>query len=92
MPNLGAPELIIIVLVALVVFGPRKLPELGKSLGHGLREFRKHTSGITEEFKAGFDTTPAPSAPVAVAAVAATSPAVSTAKTEPAPERAQHVS
>ena len=91
MPNLGAPELIIIVLVALVVFGPRKLPELGKSLGHGLREFRKHTSGITEEFKAGFDTTPVQSVPVAAAAVAAP-PAVSMAKVEPTPERAQHVS
>ena len=68
MPNLGAPELIVILLVALVVFGPRKLPELGKSLGHGLREFRKHTSGITEEFKAGFDT-PAPVPPAPVVAV-----------------------
>lgn len=90
MPNLGAPELIVILLVALVVFGPRKLPELGKSLGHGLREFRKHTSGITEEFKAGLDTAPAPAtaaqpAPVAAAALAVTEP-------ERAPERAPHVS
>jgi sec-independent protein translocase protein TatA len=59
MPNIGAPELILIVLVALVVFGPRKLPELGKSLGAGLREFRKVTSGVTEEFKATMDV-PAP--------------------------------
>ncbi|WP_421020947.1 twin-arginine translocase TatA/TatE family subunit, partial [Klebsiella pneumoniae] len=44
MPNIGAPELIIILLVALIVFGPRKLPELGKSLGNGLREFRRSTS------------------------------------------------
>lgn len=55
MPNIGAPELIMILLVALVVFGPRKLPELGKSLGAGLREFRKVTSGVTEEFRTGLD-------------------------------------
>lgn len=67
MPNIGVPELLIILLVALVVFGPRKLPDLGRSLGQGLREFRRHTSGVTEEFKAGLqDIQPAPlsSAPV----------------------------
>ncbi|THF87768.1 twin-arginine translocase TatA/TatE family subunit [Deinococcus sp. KSM4-11] len=73
MPNIGAPELIVILIVALVVFGPRKLPELGKSLGAGLREFRKVTSGVTEEFKT---TVAAPSiAPVqAVPATAVTAP------------------
>lgn len=50
MPNLGAPEILMILLVALLVFGPRKLPELGKSLGAGLREFRKSTQGLKEEF------------------------------------------
>ena len=48
MPNIGAPELLVILLVALVVFGPRKLPELGKSLGNGLREFRKSTQGLKD--------------------------------------------
>ena len=38
--SLGAPELIIIFVVALIVFGPRKLPELGRSLGKGLSEFK----------------------------------------------------
>ncbi|WP_309571809.1 twin-arginine translocase TatA/TatE family subunit [Deinococcus sp.] len=81
MPNIGAPELLLIALVALIVFGPRKLPELGKSLGAGLREFRKVTSSVTEEFKTTVD---APSiAPVQ--AVPATAVA---ARTEPA----QHVS
>lgn len=80
MPNIGAPELIVILLVALVVFGPRKLPELGKSLGHALREFRGHTSSITEEFRAGSTEprpvtlaaadVPAPATPVAASAVA----------------------
>ena len=39
MPNLGFPEIMIILVVALLVFGPKKLPELGKSLGNGIREF-----------------------------------------------------
>ena len=39
--SLGMPELIVIFLVALVVFGPSKLPELGKSLGEAIRGFRK---------------------------------------------------
>jgi sec-independent protein translocase protein TatA len=41
MGNIGVPELIVIFVVALLVFGPKKLPEIGKSLGKGLREFQK---------------------------------------------------
>lgn len=41
MGSLGYPELIVIFFIALVVFGPRKLPELGKSLGKGLSEFKR---------------------------------------------------
>ncbi|GAA0500162.1 twin-arginine translocase TatA/TatE family subunit [Deinococcus depolymerans] len=77
MPNIGAPELIVILLVALVVFGPRKLPELGKSLGHGLREFRKSTQGLKDSMNID---APAPQvtqpAPVAVAAAVPASAAV----------------
>lgn len=51
MPNLGFPEILMILVVALLVFGPRKLPELGKSLGAGLREFRRSTQGLKEEFE-----------------------------------------
>ncbi len=42
--SLGAPELIVIFVVALVVFGPSKLPELGKSLGEAIRGFKKAMS------------------------------------------------
>lgn len=49
--SLGIPELIFIFIIALVVFGPKKLPELGKSLGHGLREFNK----AKNELKATWD-------------------------------------
>ena len=56
MGPLGVPELIIIFVVALIVFGPRKLPELGKSLGKGLAEFRRASnelkSTIEEEVRA----------------------------------------
>ena len=52
MPNLGFPEIMIILVVALLVFGPKKLPDLGKSLGNGIREFRKGTQGLKDELKA----------------------------------------
>jgi sec-independent protein translocase protein TatA len=46
MGNIGVPELIIIFVVALIVFGPKKLPELGKSLGRGLSEFRRASNEL----------------------------------------------
>jgi len=45
--NLGMPELIVIFVIALLVFGPKKLPELGKSLGRAMYEFKRSS----EEFK-----------------------------------------
>ena len=45
-PSLGFPELLIIMLVALIIFGPRKLPELGRSLGKSLGEFRKASNEL----------------------------------------------
>ena len=44
--NLGFPEIIIIFIVALVIFGPRKLPELGRSLGRGLSEFKRASNEL----------------------------------------------
>jgi len=46
MPNVGPMELIIVLVIALIVLGPKKLPEVGKSLGKGLREFKDSVSGI----------------------------------------------
>src|SRR5215470_2046433 len=46
MGSIGVPELIIIFVVALIVFGPKKLPELGKSLGKGLAEFRRASNEL----------------------------------------------
>lgn len=44
--NIGFPELILILVLALVIFGPKKLPEVGKAIGSGLREFKKATSDL----------------------------------------------
>ena len=44
--SLGMPELIIIFVIALIIFGPRKLPELGRSLGRGIAEFKKATNEL----------------------------------------------
>jgi len=49
--NIGFPELLIILTIALLVFGPRKLPEVGKSLGKALREFRKTSDEIKEKIE-----------------------------------------
>jgi TatA/E family protein of Tat protein translocase len=46
MGSIGVPEMIIIFVVALIVFGPKKLPELGKSLGKGLAEFRRASNEL----------------------------------------------
>ncbi len=47
--GIGFPELIIILVIGLVVFGPGKLPEVGRAVGKGLREFKKATSEISNE-------------------------------------------
>lgn len=44
--SIGMPELIIIFVIALIVFGPRKLPELGRSLGRSLAEFKKASNEL----------------------------------------------
>jgi sec-independent protein translocase protein TatA len=49
MPNVGPLELAIVLIIALVVFGPKRLPELGRSLGRGIREFRGSVSGDNHE-------------------------------------------
>jgi sec-independent protein translocase protein TatA len=49
MPNVGPLELIVVLIIALIVFGPKRLPELGRSLGKGIREFRGSVSGDRDD-------------------------------------------
>lgn len=55
--NLGTGEIILIVLIVLIFFGAKKIPELAQGLGKGLREFRKATRDIQDEVERGADTT-----------------------------------
>ncbi len=50
--GLGIPELIIILVIVLVIFGPKKLPEIGKALGSGIRELKKSAEGKDDEEEA----------------------------------------
>jgi len=47
--NIGVPGLILILILALIIFGPKKLPEVGKAFGQTLREFKKSTRELTED-------------------------------------------
>ncbi len=49
MPSIGVPGLIIILVIALILFGPAKLPQLGKAVGETLREFKSSTRDLIED-------------------------------------------
>ncbi|PSL40353.1 sec-independent protein translocase protein TatA [Planomicrobium soli] len=49
MQNIGVPGLILILIIALVIFGPAKLPQLGRAAGQTLREFKNSTKGIMDD-------------------------------------------
>ena len=88
--SIGMPELIIILVLALIIFGPRKLPELGRSLGRSINEFKKASnelrSTLEEEIRVEETrehTTPAASAPPPAAAPPVDAATVSRTTTEP---------
>jgi sec-independent protein translocase protein TatA len=56
--NVGPMELMVILVLALIVFGPKKLPEMGKSIGKGLKEFRKAQMDIRREISQGLNESP----------------------------------
>ncbi len=80
MPTLGAPELIIILVIIVLIFGVGKLPEVGQALGKGIREFRGAAEGGVDDEPEKPAAAPAP-APARAAAPAA----VEAPKTVPAP-------
>jgi sec-independent protein translocase protein TatA len=49
MPSIGFPELIVILVIALIVLGPKKLPEAGRAMGKGMREFKDSLSGVHDD-------------------------------------------
>ena len=74
MGSIGMPEMLVILVIALIIFGPRKLPELGKSLGRSLAEFKRASNDLkstleeeirVEEQQKRVESTPIPPAPVA---------------------------
>jgi sec-independent protein translocase protein TatA len=85
--NLGGGEIILILALVLILFGAKKLPELAKGLGTGIKEFKKATREVTDEVSNAMDETPTPpkrlpSTPTPPAPTAEDAP-VQTAQTVP---------
>ena len=76
--GIGVPELILILVVGLIVFGPGKLPEMGRSLGKGIREFRKASNALTAAINAP---EPPPAQPAAAPAAQPAPHPIEAAKT-----------
>jgi sec-independent protein translocase protein TatA len=72
MPNIGVPELLIVLVIALIVLGPKKLPEVGRSLGRGMREFKDSIAGITDSDDDDIDEQTGLPAPTSVASTPST--------------------
>ncbi|PLR84864.1 twin-arginine translocase TatA/TatE family subunit [Bacillus canaveralius] len=49
--NIGIPGLILVLVLALIIFGPKKLPEIGRAMGQSLKEFKNSTKGIMDDDK-----------------------------------------
>jgi TatA/E family protein of Tat protein translocase len=83
MPMPGPVELIIILVIALLILGPGKLPDVGAALGKSIKEFRKASSDLSDSVKV--DTSPLPATPAAPAAApAAPAPPAAPVATAPA--------
>jgi sec-independent protein translocase protein TatA len=67
--NLGGGEIILILAIVLILFGAKKLPELAKGLGQGIKEFKKATHNASEGMREALEET-SPSAPVRLSAAA----------------------
>ena len=49
MPNIGPVEIIIVLVIVLIIFGPKRLPDLGRSMGRGMREFKDSVTGKSKD-------------------------------------------
>jgi TatA/E family protein of Tat protein translocase len=87
LPNIGPLELVLVLAIALLVIGPGKLPQVAKSLGEAMREFRKVTTEVQEATK--LDLTPAaPATPAAAPATPAPAPVPASASAPQATDSA----
>ncbi len=57
MPDIGWQELLLVLVVVLVIFGPKRLPALGRSLGKGVRALRRSSRGVQDHIESRFDHT-----------------------------------
>ena len=81
--NLGGGEIILILAIVLILFGAKKLPELAKGLGQGIKEFKKATHNVSEEVREAMaESHPTVPRRLAPAAIASTAPE-STVKQDP---------
>lgn len=55
MPNIGVPGLILILIIALIIFGPAKLPQLGRAVGQTLKEFKNSTKEVMDDVTSEFE-------------------------------------
>ena len=84
MPTPGPLELVIILVIALLILGPGKLPDVGAALGKSIREFRKASSDVQDAVKVNVDTTPLPPNTVSSQAVPNETPTPAPTATPPA--------
>ena len=56
--SIGWPDLVVILLIALIIFGPKRLPEMGRSLGRGMREFKDSITGKDDDYERPRDELP----------------------------------
>jgi TatA/E family protein of Tat protein translocase len=83
MPTPGPLELVIILVIALLILGPGKLPDVGAALGKSIREFRKASSDVQEAVNVNVDTSPLPPSTAAQVAPPIVAPAAPVAQAAP---------
>ena len=87
--GIGVPEFILILVIGLIVFGPGKLPEMARSLGKGMREFKKATNALSQAINEPIDTPVRPQQQAATQQPAAQPQPAPTPTAQPQPTAAQ---